>query len=100
MTEKIQFFMSDLAYKLEVGEIKEIHVAEQNGRKVLRLECEKMETSEYKTVRATKSAKNAPVKKVQADKTETFTEKAAAAAKDFFLNPERNKNKPFGGGRF
>jgi hypothetical protein len=97
-TEKIQFFMSDLSYKLDIGEIKEIHLAEQNGVKVLRIECEK--AGEYKTVRATKSAKTVPVKKVQADKPETFTEKAAAAAKDFFLNPERNKNKPFGGGRF
>ncbi len=97
MTEKIQFFMSDLAYKLEVGEIKEIHVAEQNGRKVLRLECEKMETSEYKTVHASKSAKTTvPKKREQTEKPQTFTEKLAVGAKDFFLNPERNKGK-FGG---
>jgi len=94
MTEKIQFFMSDLAYKLEVGEIKEIHVAEQNGRKVLRLECEKMETSEYKTVHASKSAKTAaPKKRGQIEKPQTLPEKLAAGAKDFFLNPERNKGK-------
>lgn len=99
MTEKIQFFMSDLAYKLEVGEIKEIHVAEQNGRKVLRLECEKMETSEYKTVHASKSAKTiVPKKREQPEgKPKSFTEKVAAGAADFFLNPERNKGK-FGGG--
>lgn len=101
-TEKIQFFMSDLAYKLEVGEIKEIHIAEQNGRKVLRLECEKVEQSEYKTVHATKSAKPVQKKKGPSDQKEkTFPQKLAEGAADFLFNPERNKGKRemFGGGR-
>jgi hypothetical protein len=100
MTEKIQYFMSDLALKLNVGEIKEIHVAEQNGQPVLRIECEKMETSEYKTVRATKTPKpnrcqhqaKEPAKPV------TLKEKLVAGVKDFLFNPKRNKSKkdPFG----
>jgi hypothetical protein len=99
-TEKIQFFMSDLAYKLEVGEIKEIHIAEQNGRKVLRLECEKIEQSEYKTVYATKSAKPVQKRKEPVEQKEkTLPQKLAAGAADFLFNPARNKGK-FGGGGF
>lgn len=100
-TEKIQFFMSDLAYKLEVGEIKEIHIAEQNGRKVLRLECEKAEHSEYKTVHATKSAKSVQTRKEPAQKEKGLPRKLAEGAADFLFNPERNKGKRemFGGGR-
>jgi hypothetical protein len=109
-TEKIQFFISDLAYKLEVGEIKEIHIAEQNGRKVLRLECEKSVPGEYKTVKVSKKAdKQGRVysktdsadntkwyREAKSDTDKTFTQKLADGAKDFFLNPERNKGK-FGG---
>ena len=100
MTEKIQYFMSDLAYKLQVGEIKEIHVAEQNGQKVLRMECEKMETSEYKTVRASRSTKPKTAPKNKPATIQAWPEKLAAGAKDFLFNPARNKNKPFGGGKF
>lgn len=112
-TEKIQFFMSDLAYKLEVGEIKEIHIAEQNGRKVLRLECEMVEQSEYKTVHPFRmkdafkyqqeqgSAKSTKKKKEPEQKEKTFPQKLAEGAADFLFNPERNKGKieMFGGGR-
>jgi hypothetical protein len=99
MTEKIQYFMPDLSYKLGVGEIKEIHIAEQNGRAVLRIECEKLETSEYKTIKATKPAK-LPKKPKQQSKpaqsggtaSKSVAEKLMAGAKDF-LSPERNKGK-------
>ena len=57
MTEKIQFFMTDLAHKLGIGEIKNIHVAEESGRPVLRIECEEKKASEYKTVTAKTPAK-------------------------------------------
>lgn len=100
MTEKIQFFMSDLAYKLGVGEIKEIHIAEQNGVKVLRLECEKMETSEYKTIRAVASAKSTQKRKGPVDQKEkTLPQKMADGAVDFLFNPERNRGK-FGDRRY
>jgi hypothetical protein len=102
MTEKIQIFMSDLAYKLQVGEIKEIHIAEQNGQKVLRIECETMKKSEYKTIKATKTPKpnqcqhqaKEPAKPV------TLSEKLVAGAKDFLFNPKyknrKGKKDPFG----
>ena len=84
MTEKIQYFMSDLEHILKIGEIKEIHVADQNGRPVLRIECD-----EYKTVSAV------PVKKAKKAKPEkkpkTMTEKLLTGAKDFLFNPERNR---------
>ena len=51
MTEKIQYYMSDLAYKLGIGEIRNIHIADEGGRPVLRIECE--EKSQYKTITAT-----------------------------------------------
>jgi hypothetical protein len=95
-TEKIQFFMSDLAYKLGVGEIKEIHVAEQNGVKVLRIECEKIETSEYKTVHARstrKPSKNKPQKTQIKTESKSVAEKLMSGAKEFLFNPERNKGK-------
>ena len=109
--KKIQFFMSDLAYKLDIGQIREIHVAEQNGQKVLRIECEKKEESEYKTVKASKTVKpeksGKPARTVRnisgkrnsaKSSTEpTLPQKMAAAAKDFLLNPERNKGKKFDG---
>lgn len=94
MTEKIQYFMSDLAYKLDIGEIKDIHIAEQNGVKVLRIECE--EEKKYKTVYVQKPTRPVPKKKEPAKQPATFAEKAAFAAKDFLFNPERNRNKPFG----
>jgi hypothetical protein len=103
MTEKIQYFMSDLSYKLGIGEITEIHVAEQNGRPVLRITCDDIKKDEYKTVQVPKGVrapKKAASPKKQAPDTKPMTlpEKLALGAKDFFLNPERNKNKPFGGG--
>ena len=63
--------MSDLAYKLGIGEIKNIHVAEEGGRPVLRIECEEIKKSEYKTVTTKgdkKPEKKKPAKKEKQEK--------------------------------
>lgn len=61
--EKIQYFTADLEHILKIGTIKEMHVAEVNGRTVLRITCGKYEEDEYKTIGAGGVKK--PVKKPQ-----------------------------------
>jgi hypothetical protein len=53
---KIQYFTSDLSVKLRIGVIKEMHVAEQGGRLVLRIDCDEkpLVKDEYQTVKAGK----------------------------------------------
>lgn len=98
MTEKIQYYMSDLADKLGIGDIKEIHVAEVDGRPVLRIECDALESGGYKTIksssqqRKSKSTRGSD-KRSNDQEPQSFTEKLAYGAKDFFLNPERNRGK-------
>jgi hypothetical protein len=105
MTEKIQYFMSDLEHILKIGEIKEIHVADQNGRPVLRITCDSEPKYDYKTVVVPKGKPGTTQQKkptkpaTKSAEPETWPEKIAAGAKDFFLNPQRNKGK-FGGGGF
>jgi hypothetical protein len=98
MTERIQYYMSDLADKLGIGDIKEIHISDVGERPVLRIECDSLESGGYKTIKSTPQQRKSkssrePAKRSTVQEPQTFTEKLAIGAKDFFLNPERNKGK-------
>lgn len=98
MPERIQYFMGDLSDKLGIGNIKEIHVADVGGKPVLRIECDVLESGGYKTIkssspqRKSKSTRGS-AKRTNAREPQSFTEKLAYGAKDFLLNPERNRGK-------
>lgn len=59
---KIQYSLTDLAYKLRIGDIHEAHLAEQGGEVYLRIDCEESpfheDTEEYKTVKIEKPKKS------------------------------------------
>jgi hypothetical protein len=59
-TEKIQYYAPDLSYALNIGEIADMHVVNENGKQILRIEYVKKQ--EYKTVKTQKKpAKQKPV---------------------------------------
>ena len=89
MTQKIQYFMPDLARALKLGKIIQIHIAEDNGQTVLRIECEP--AGEYKTVKAEKQRQSAPKKSAKrsrdSDKEETLLDKGMSMAKNWWNKP-------------
>lgn len=54
--EKIQYYATDLAYALDIGEIADMFVVTENGTQILKMTVIPKKHDEYKTVRA------APVK--------------------------------------
>ncbi|MCK9570283.1 hypothetical protein M0R72_15160 [Candidatus Pacearchaeota archaeon] len=62
--QKIQYYTSDLARYLDIGEIADMHViTTDSGAQVLRITCVEKEADEYETVKTTKRAQTAkPVK--------------------------------------
>ena len=52
MSQKIQYYASDLSYLLDIGEIADMHVVTlDSGRQVLRIDCQEKREDEYKTVK-------------------------------------------------
>lgn len=104
MTQKLQYYLPDLAKALGVGHIHHVYVAEVDNQTVLRIECDEApKQEEYKTVRVQRKPKQEKQSRKDPENQHapiTFGEKLAAGAKDFFLNPERNKGKNFGGRGF
>ena len=84
MTEKIQYYLPDLAHALGIGKIIDIHVAEQNGQQVLRIECEKAEKSEYKTVKANGTKKRNGTQGSGAKQSKTLGDKVVAGVKTWW----------------
>lgn len=63
MSEKIQYYASDLSYVLNIGEITDMHVATlDSGQQVLRIEYLPASKDEYKTVKA-RPGKSAPLRR-------------------------------------
>lgn len=54
--ERIQYYASDLAYALDIGEIADMYVVTENGTQILRMTVIPKKHDEFKTMRA------APVK--------------------------------------
>jgi hypothetical protein len=53
MTEKLQYYGTDLSYLLGIGEIVDMRVVTlDNGKQVLRIECLEKKDDECKTVKA------------------------------------------------
>lgn len=58
---KIQYYPSDLAYALDIGEIADMHVEIlESGVQVLRIECLEKKKDEYRTVKVQKKSVPAP----------------------------------------
>jgi hypothetical protein len=99
--KSFQIYSSDLSRVFEIGEIVDMFVTVIDNKQVLRVRYyEEKKDDQYPTVKAPQRKRPA-VHQTQSAKTpqkeQTFTQKIADGAKDFFLNPERNKGK-FGGG--
>ena len=61
--ENVQYYPTDLAYALDVGEIADMWVDNENGRQVLRMRVIPKKHEEFKTIRA--APKNQSKKTVQ-----------------------------------
>lgn len=60
---KIQYFATDLAYALDLGEIVDMHVETlESGVQVLRIDCLEKKKDEYQTIKARPGAKKNQVK--------------------------------------
>jgi hypothetical protein len=103
--ERIQYYPTDLAYALNIGEIADMYVETVNGVQVLRMSVIPKKHDEYKTVKvAPASAGKKSVQRKQPDTTKSKAKglavKVLEAGKDFLLNPKRNKGKSFDGDGF
>jgi len=64
--QRIQYYMPDLAYALDIGEIADAHVDTENGVQILRMTVLPKKAAEYKTIRAApKELTRSTVKKKQ-----------------------------------
>lgn len=60
---KIQYYSTDLAYALNIGEISDMHVETlESGVQVLRIDCLEKKKDEYQTVKVRPGAKKNEVK--------------------------------------
>ncbi len=90
-TQKLQYYPDVLAKHLGVGKIHEMHVAEEDGKPVLRIVCDEKE--EYRTVGAAgvkkKAAGNGKPQQRQGQP-KTLQDKVGAGLKSWW----NNKKKP------
>ena len=100
MTEKLQYYSTDLSYLLGIGEIVDMHVVTlDNGKQVLRIECLEKKDDEYKTVKAGDKQKKQPIPKKPAARHHketgpatnpvTLGDKLMTGAKTWFKNKEK-----------
>ena len=101
MTEKLQYYGSDLSYLLGIGEIVDMHVVTlDNGKQVLRIECLEKKDDEYKTVKAGEKQKKPTASKKPASQRQhketkqtanpaTLGDKMMNGVKTWFNNKEK-----------
>ncbi len=96
MTQKLQYFPSDLSNILKIGKIHEMTIADVDGVKVLRIVCDDA-PEEFVTVRAGKRVSKCletPARKPDCSEPKTFGDRVLKGAESGIQNWWNNKKKP------